>query len=492
MTEAEREHEAKYQAYLAEQAQHKTAAKGRRETREDLATGKKLAMAWMRDLRSMQTYVGKYTLTLRKAINPKTEREWTDEERGIEFRRLWCEGGLDLITGKETSEILRLLKHPVAFPPGTPGSKRKKPWHPPGEGYVKTDSTAFHLLDSIICDPVWDNKFPALIDARLTFGNESYFHVLRKWGTKQSDFSRHYAIAIWCAVLSWNENVGRLTLEHVWRRRKSGQLASQGGRYYKVAIRTPQTDFWRMEGWQAYRATLVSGTRTRREASGQVECSFSLGWYGRDPPVAPPIRLPAPATATKPLELLTVPEMKSELAAIGVFPTSSKKPDLLKLVTEARDDADAVRSAAAPKPAQTLLPEVEAIPIRSPRGSPRRERREAPAAASLPMAVPSFRLPDPYSLPQAQRRRRQPQPAGQKKWTAKRIKAALEKVEAGGQPSPLRRVRGEDVEEPPERDGDEESEGGEEGEEGEEAEEGEEGEGGEEGEEMADEAEEGE
>jgi hypothetical protein len=73
----------------------------------------------------------------------------------------------------------------------------------------------FNLLYSIIHDPVWDKVFPMRIDARVTWANESFFHILRKWGTKHSHFSRYYSLAIWCSILSWNENVHRTVLEHV-------------------------------------------------------------------------------------------------------------------------------------------------------------------------------------------------------------------------------------------------------------------------------------
>ena len=62
---------------------------------------------------------------------------------------------------------------------------------------------------SLIRDPVWDEKFSFLIDGRMTFMNESFFHVLRKWGNKHWHFSRFYSIAIWCTVLQWNEKATR-------------------------------------------------------------------------------------------------------------------------------------------------------------------------------------------------------------------------------------------------------------------------------------------
>ena len=143
-------------------------------------------------------------------------RLWTDAERAVEFRRVWRSGCLDLVLGKTSSPTLKLLSHPAADV--GPDALRKEPWAPPGKGFVQADSFAFSLLDSIICDPgisqtpqslprpapmvpllsaVWHDKFPSLIDGRMTFHNESFFHLLRKWGTKHSHYHRFYALAIW-------------------------------------------------------------------------------------------------------------------------------------------------------------------------------------------------------------------------------------------------------------------------------------------------------
>ena len=147
--------------------------------------------------------------------------------------------------GQTTSEILKQLKHPVTDVPG-PDSLRKTVWAPPGKGFVKAGTLVFEVLDSLICDPIWDDKFYYLTDGRMTFVNESFFHVLRNSGTKHSHFHRFYSIAMWCSVLSWNENCGRPILEYVWRCSKSGQLKGSAGRKYKVPIRVPQTAFWRV------------------------------------------------------------------------------------------------------------------------------------------------------------------------------------------------------------------------------------------------------
>jgi len=260
-------------------------------------------LAWRRDLRSMQRYISEYTRGLRSTIRPGTEHEWTDEERGTEWKRLWRDGCVKLVLGRVgegADATLRLIKHPIALPPGAPGSTRKTAWVPPGKGHVAPDSMAFRILDSLIHDPAWDNKFPALIDGRLTFCNESYFHVLRKWDTKHSHFYHYYATGIWCSLLSWNENVTRPTLEEVWKRHKSGQLASSAGRWYKVAIRAPKTDDWRYDVWLEYKTTLKP-QQLRSSASAAPApapaTSYWLGWCGTDPPHPPPRVPPAPPGA---------------------------------------------------------------------------------------------------------------------------------------------------------------------------------------------------
>lgn len=239
---AEREQERRRVAYLAERDRRKVASKEREGQRAGVAEAQVWALSWRRDLRSMMRYVAEYTRELRGKVNPDTEEQWTDAERAIEYKQLWRKGGLALVLGRTGDETLKLLKHPVTDIPG-PDSLRKKPWAPPGNGLVEVGTLVFEVVDSLICDPVWDDKFYYMTDGRMTFANESFFHVLRKWGTKHSHFYRFYAIAMWCSVLSWNENVGRSILEYVWRHSKSGQLKSSAGRFYKVPIRVPQTGF---------------------------------------------------------------------------------------------------------------------------------------------------------------------------------------------------------------------------------------------------------
>jgi hypothetical protein len=114
----------------------------------------------------------------------------------------------------------------------------------------------------------------------MTFMNESFFHVLRKWGTKHSHFARYYSIAIWCTLLHWNENVTRAFFGYEWKASKSGQLKASAGRFYRTPIRPPQTDEWRSEGWRRY---LAWARQTPAPVSQPVE-SFYLGWEGPDPP----------------------------------------------------------------------------------------------------------------------------------------------------------------------------------------------------------------
>ena len=253
MTASERRQQAQHEAYKAEQVRRKEAGKERSQKGDEVSAAKKLALSWVRDLRSMLRYVAEYTRDLRGVVNPSTSAMWTDGERGAEFLQLWRRSCVALVLGRTTDPTLLLLKHPIT------DTAREKPWKPPGSGFISADSFAFSVLDSLICDPIWDTKFPFLIDGRMTFMNESFFHVLRKWGNKHSHYSRFYAVAIWCALLQWNENVTRSILEHVWSRRKSGQLKSSAGRAYRVPVRPPQTDRWRSDGWEAALLPVVEG-----------------------------------------------------------------------------------------------------------------------------------------------------------------------------------------------------------------------------------------
>ena len=253
MTPAEREQEGRRQAYLAEEVRRKAAGKGRECARADTAIAKKQAMVWRRDLRSILRYVAEHTRTLQGQRNEATGQLWTDVERGTEFNSLWRKAGVALILGRREDETLQLLNHPVTEIPGAEGVQRKELWKPPGDGFVGADSLTFKILDSLIQDPTWNDKFIGLIDGLMTSVNESFFHTLRKWGTKISYFPRYYAIAIWCTTLNWNENITRAVLEHEWRQGKSGQLSSSAGRSYRVPVRPPLTDNWRDDAWELCR-----------------------------------------------------------------------------------------------------------------------------------------------------------------------------------------------------------------------------------------------
>ena len=64
----------------------------------------------------------------------------------MEFRRVWRKDGVALLLGRSSDPILTMLKHPLA------DTTREKAWVPPGEGFVQAESTAFAILDSIICE----------------------------------------------------------------------------------------------------------------------------------------------------------------------------------------------------------------------------------------------------------------------------------------------------------------------------------------------------
>jgi hypothetical protein len=445
LTDAERLQEQCRTAYLAEKARREAAAKSRAAQGGDLSAARKQVTPWIRDLRSMLRYVAEYVRSLRGKPNPNSAdgAEWTDAERGVEFRRLWRKGCVALVLGREDDLTLKLLNHPVAFPPGAPGSKRTTKWIPPGDGYVRPDSQAFQLLDSLICDPVWDNKFPGLIDGRMTFWNESFFHVLRKWGTKHSHFGRYYSIAIWCAVLSWNENVSRAVLEHVWKQDKSGQLKSSAGRKYKVAIRAPQTNFWMFDVWQEYSSTLDTGRRRSQRRSTHPMPGYALGWTGLDPP-APTFQPPPPATEPsqlRPVAALTIAELKAELTAcLGMIPKGNKA-ELRKVLQDARDDLDAVREAQAPVLARTRI-EYPERPMQRPSPSRPPVRTAANLSDDMVTVRPEFAIPRSYVLPPEQIKKRRAAPKGQKKWTQARVAAAVEDLAQGREVQPLKRAAG--------------------------------------------------
>ena len=423
MTPAEHAQEARRTHYLKEVERRKGAAKGREELRASRSAALKEVLAWTRDIRSLLRYVSEYTATI---------VDKSDEERGDEFKRVFRKAGVALILGRTDDATLKLIKHPATDV--GPDTLRKKPWVPPGKGYVAPTSFTFTVLDSLICDPTWDDKFPALIDGLSTSCCESFFHTLRKWGTKQSHFSRYYTVAIWCALLSWNENITRPILEHEWQRRKSGQLASSAGRCYKVPIRTPRTEAWRAQIWREYRAKLHAA-----RPAPAPERSYFLGWYGVDPPervrVAAAARAAAAPAPTKAVESLTVTELKTELAKAGL-PTTGKKLELMERARNGRADLATACLAFAPKLARRLLVQ----PAQPERTSPRRGRRTATDERPV---QPSHGLPSPYRLPASQRVKRRPPPKGQPKWTSGRVASAVGLIAEGKVPEPIKRRRTE-------------------------------------------------
>ena len=422
MTWKEKEQLAQHRAYRAEQARRKEAGKARQSQAGEAATAKRAALAWLRDLRSMQRYVGEYTAPLRGTVNAATQREWTDDERGVEFRRVWRKSCVALVLGRASDPILAMLKPPLA------DATRDKPWAPPGTGFVEADSFAFTIIDSIGCDPVWDDKFIYLTDARMTFANESFFHKLRKWGTKHSHFSRFYSIAIWCSVLSWNENAMRTTLEMVWQRRKSGQLASSAGRAYLVPLRVKPTDFWRETAWQRY----LRWARQQEAPPTEPVRSYDLGWDGPQPPrstggaaAAAPV-----AVASRPeVSAMRNPEMQAELAAFGLD-TKGKKAELAQRLREARVDPAAAQEARAEPLARRELPAPSSRP--------------SPSRLGATGVLPSYGLPSPYKLPARQREKRKAPPKAELKYTTARTAKAVKAIAAGNRASPLKRRKESD------------------------------------------------
>jgi hypothetical protein len=284
----------------------------------------------------------------------------------------------------------------------------------------------------------------------MTFMNESFFHVLRKWGTKHSHFSRYYSIAIWCSVLSWNENVTRPVFDYEWKRGKSGQLSSSAGRFYRVPIRPKPTDDWRREGWVRYR----EWAQHKSTPPTQPVESFYLGWEGNDPPsLTAAVAAAAAATAAaataaeQPVEAMKVAELRVELAAKGLA-TKGKKGALAEALTLARADLPAALQAQAVKLARRELPDPPAPPAD---GSPTRGAAQHRAAAGTAGAAEGeadativralFGLPSPYRMPTPQRKKRMAPPTGQLKLTAARTADALAAIARGEKPAPFKRHR---------------------------------------------------
>jgi hypothetical protein len=449
MTSKEREQHKQREWYLEEKRRRDSAGGERAARKQEVAAAKKEGMAWKSDLRRMLRYVAEYTKSLRGSINPASNprHEWTDGERATEFLRLWRRGGCALILGEVNDPTLKTLKHPLTEIPGEEGVLRRTAWKPKGSGHVPRVGFLFNLLYSIIHDPVWDKVFPMLIDARMTWANESFFHILRKWGTKHSHFSRYYSLAIWCSILSWNENVHRTVLEHVWKTTKGGQLRTSAGRAYRVPVRAPQTDDWRGDFWALFKsmeaAPARSGPSSSSDAIVPKRQGLFLGWYGEDPPQRPrsvPVPPPAnqqPQEAQPAVEDLNVSKLKAELTAMGL-PAKGKKDQLVEALRAARLDPAAAQAAREVAMDRRACPPAQ-LPREMERASPMRRRQTATNENDSRIVQPSFKLPSPYRLPAAQRQKRKPPAEGTRKYTTKAVSRAMDLLAQGGQASPRKR-----------------------------------------------------
>jgi hypothetical protein len=153
MAPAEQAQEERRRLYLEEEARRKAAAKAREQERGS-AAAQTAAMAWRRDLRSMQRYVGEHTAKLRGTPNAVSDGAiWTDIERSAEFRRLWRAGCVALVLGRRDDETLKLLNHPITHIPGQPGVERTELWKPRGD-FVSVNTFVFDVLYSLIHNPV--------------------------------------------------------------------------------------------------------------------------------------------------------------------------------------------------------------------------------------------------------------------------------------------------------------------------------------------------
>lgn len=428
MTAAERKQQAARDGYLAEVARRKAAASARTAERSSRASAEVDALAWRREFRSLMYYVSMYTLALRGTINADTKAEWTDAERSALWLRIWRRACLQLCLGNVTHATLQELGHPAAKEKTTAFS-----WKPPGSGFVKLNSFTFEVLDSLVSDPTWNDKLVALIDCRSTAYNESFFHVLRKYCPQKTHYSRFYSLAIYCAVLSWNENVTRPILGGKWVRGKSGPLAKSAGRWFWVPIRAQSTHDWQLEGWELYLASL----QPKAPASTAPVQAYWLGWKGEDPPrpVAPAApAAPATEVPREPIESLKVPGIKQRLSSHGL-PTDGKKAILVERLTQFESgDAAAI---AAPAPALKIsrisyaeLTEVTAMDAEGTDGS------TAPAGGACAVVQPAYVLPGVYQMPANQLAKRSRE-AGAPKWTKARQVKAMADISNGREPAPL-------------------------------------------------------
>ena len=494
MTAQERAQDIQREAYITEKNRRQTTSKAAGNARDEATAARRSALSWARDLRSMINYMAEYTLSLRGKINPRTKAVWTDDERGAEFLEKRRKGCIALILGRRDDETLILLNHPVTQVVGAAGVERRTDWKPPGDGFVKPDSFLFRILDSAISDPTWNNKFPGLIDARKTNQNESFFHTLRKWGTKHSHFARYYSISMWCSLLNWNENITREAVDHEWKTSKAGQLRTSAGRAYRVPIKPPPTGQWRIDGWGNYLTWAHKKQPTRVEPVR----SYFLGWYGINPPQRERTRqvvVPTRMDASRPdgddnarcvqctkcgkwrdvsglsaVDVAKLPQeftcahanttceaaeeeweegdwvydggdTKKEVNKMSVdelraelvslgLPDAGKKPELVKALREAREDPSTARQANAITLARRVLP-AHGLQAHSPtRG----------AAREGSIVRPDYGLASPYRLPTPQRQVRRAPPKGREKFTAKRVAKAREARARGEEPERLKRL----------------------------------------------------
>ena len=101
MNQAELKQQARYDANVAERNRRAAASKAREAQRAEMAGAEKEALAWRRVIRSMMRHVSEYTLRLSTAIkDPNIGDLWTDDEREVEWLRLWREATRAIILGK--------------------------------------------------------------------------------------------------------------------------------------------------------------------------------------------------------------------------------------------------------------------------------------------------------------------------------------------------------------------------------------------------------
>ena len=456
MTEREKRQQVAYERYVAEKARRKAAASARAGKRTELAGTEAQVLAWRREFRSLMYLASMYTLSLRGTINPATESEWTDTERAVEWKRVWRLACKKLALGEVTHPILVQLKHACIKQKTADFS-----WTPPGAGFVAPRSFAYQVIDSLVCDTTWEDKFPALIDCRTSSCNESFYHKLRVFAPQKTHYSRFYSLAIFAATLSWNENIVREILGYKWVRGKTGPLAKSAGRWYKVPRRADQTDHWRTTLWEHYLLSLQPAPAP--SAAAQPVQTYWLGWMGQDPPahaativgvgaavvaaVATTMAVATTIAATVAAvpEKLKVDALKARLSSLGLT-TTGKKAELVARLQAAENPGHepvvsgqlsvAVRqqrgaSTSARVPYDQLVAKVINVD-----GGEAGQPASSHMHTAMPLIEPCFLLPGAYQMPAKQKQQRV-RTAGAPKWTAKRQAAALEDIKQGKTPAAL-------------------------------------------------------